>query len=147
MEPRRTSGTVFCQHLPATAKVADRQNYSTNTAFAVQTRLLALAAYRGQRLFRCTPGTITHHTVDETSCPARRVLQFGKAERDLLGGWSSDGSERYTRVARHLITFMQQSVANTFRRHEVNDPLAESDDIDAFVDFLETPDVLEIASS
>ena len=75
------------------------------------------------------------------------VLQFGKAERDLLGGWSSDGSERYTRVARHRITFMQQSVANTFRRGDVMDPLAESDDIDALVDFLETPDIPEIASS
>ena len=49
-------------------------------------------------------------------------------ERDLLGGWSSDGSERYTKVARQRTSFMQQSVP---RRDDV------------LMDFMETQDVLE----
>ena len=67
---------------------------------------------------------------------AAAVLNFTEAERDILGGWSTEGSERYTRAARHRIATMQLHVARTFQQDEDLDPLAEADTIDALDEFL-----------
>ena len=75
---------------------------------------------------------------------AAAVLNFTKAERDVLGGWSAEGSERYTRAARHRIATMQLHVARTFQQYEDTDPLAEADAIDALDEFLKLQGVPEI---
>ena len=57
----------------------------------------------------------------------------------MLGGW--EGSERYSRAAKHKIASMQNSVSMTFKSTEL-DPLAE-DDLDApgmFLKSWEVPD-------
>ena len=66
---------------------------------------------------------------------AAAVLGFAKSERDILGGWSAEGSQRYTRTAKYKIAQMQIAVASTFKDSEP-DQLAESDDIDSLADFL-----------
>ena len=70
------------------------------------------------------------------------VLGFSKSERDILGGWSAEGSQRYTRTAKYKIKQMQTAVASTFRNSEP-DQLAEADDIDSLGDFLRTWEVPE----
>ena len=71
---------------------------------------------------------------------AAAVLGFTKTERDILGGWAADGSQRYTRTAKYKIAQMQIAVASTFKNPDP-DQLAESDDLDCLADFLRSWDV------
>ena len=73
---------------------------------------------------------------------AASVLGFTKSERDVLGGWAADGSQRYTRTAKYKIAQMQIAVASTFKSSDP-DQLAESDDLDCLADFLRSWDVPE----
>ena len=68
---------------------------------------------------------------------AASVLNFNKSDRDILGGWYAEGSERYSRAAKYKIAWMQRSVSATFKSTDL-DPLAEADDIDALGEFLKT---------
>ena len=70
------------------------------------------------------------------------MLGFAKTERDILGGWAADGSQRYTRTAKYKIAQMQIAVASTFKNSDP-DQLAESDDLDCLADFLRSWDVPE----
>ena len=72
------------------------------------------------------------------------MLGFAKAERDILGGWAADGSQRYTRTAKYKIAQMQIAVAPTFKNSDP-DQLAETDDLDCLADFLRSWDVPEVS--
>ena len=113
------------------------------TAFAVQTHILSTACYRGLRVFEGSTGHYyTPHSGRNFMPSAAAVLGFSKSERDILGGWSAEGSQRYTRTAKYKIEQMQTAVASTFRNSEP-DQLAEADDIDSLGDFLRTWEVPE----
>ena len=114
-----------------------------STAFAVQTHIISTACYRGLRVFESSTGHYyTPHSGRNFMPSAASVLGFSKAERDILGGWSAEGSQRYTRTAKYKIAQMQTAVASTFRNSEP-DQLAEADDIDSLADFLRSWDVPE----
>ena len=71
-----------------------------STAFAVQTHIISTACYRGLRLFENSTGHyFSPHSGRNFMPSAAAVLGFGKSERDILGGWSAEGSQRYTRTA------------------------------------------------
>ena len=61
---------------------------------------------------------------------ASAVLKFSRGDRDMLGGWAAEGSERYSRAAKFKNASMQQSVSSTFKSAD-HDPLAEADDTDS----------------
>ena len=65
------------------------------------------------------------------------ALGFRKAEHDVLGGWSAEGSERYTRTVKFKIAQMQSAIASTFRDPD-SGQLEEAGDIDDLGDFLRT---------
>ena len=114
-----------------------------STAFAAQTHIISTARFRGLSVFECSTGHYyTPHSGRNFMPSAASVLGFSKAERDILGGWSAERSQRYTRTAKYKIAQMQTAVAATFRSLEP-DQLAESDDIDALADFLRSWDVPE----
>ena len=71
---------------------------------------------------------------------ATAVLGFSKCDRDVLGGWSAEGSERYSRAAKHTITSMQKAVSQSFTSSDL-DLLGEAYDIDALGIFLKSWDV------
>ena len=71
---------------------------------------------------------------------ATSVLNFARSDRDMLGGWASERSERYSRTAKYKIELMQQAVSKTFKSAE-HDPLAEADDLDALGTFLKSWDI------
>ena len=73
---------------------------------------------------------------------AAAALGFSKADRDVLGGWSAEWSERYTRTAKFVVAQTQSAVAATFRDPD-SDQLAEAGDIDDLGDFLRTWEVIE----
>ena len=79
-------------------------------------------------------GTIIRRTAAKISCHQRQLCW--KSERDILGGWSAEGSQRYTRTAKYKIAQMQTAVAEPYQ-------LAEFDDIDSLADFLRSSDVPE----
>ena len=111
-----------------------------STAFAAQTHIISTARFRGLPVFECSTGHYyTPHSGRNFMPSAASVLGFSKAERDILGGWSAEGSQRYTRTAKYKIAQMQTAVAATFRSLEP-DELAEFDDIDALADFLRSWD-------
>ena len=70
------------------------------------------------------------------------VLRFSKGDRDILGGWSAERSERYTTTAKFKIAQMQSAIAATFKNPD-SDQLGEADDIDDLSDFLKTWEVPE----
>ena len=114
-----------------------------STAFAVQTHIISTACYRGLRVFENSTGHYyTPHSGRNFMPSAASVLGFSKSERDILGGWSAEGSQRYTRTAKYKIAQMQTAVASTFKNPEP-DQLAEADDIDSLADFLRSWDVPE----
>ena len=87
-----------------------------STAFAVQTHIISIATYRGLRIFGNSTGHYyTPHSGRNFMPSAAAVLGFAKAERDILGGWAADGSQRYTRTAKKKIGQMQIAVASTFK--------------------------------
>ena len=71
---------------------------------------------------------------------ATSVLNFARSVRDMLGGWASEGSERFSRTAKYKIELVQQGVSKTFKSAE-HDPLAEADDLDALGTFLKSWDI------
>ena len=112
------------------------------TAFAVQTHIIS-TTYRGLRIFGNSTGHYyTPHSGRNFMPSAASVLGFTKSERDVLGGWAADGSQRYTRTAKYKISQMQIAVASTFKSSDP-DQLAESDDLDCLADFLRSWDVPE----
>ena len=68
---------------------------------------------------------------------AASVLNFSWSDRDMLGGWAAEGSDRYSRAAKYKIELIQQAVSKTFKSAE-HDPLAEADDLDALGTFSKT---------
>ena len=114
-----------------------------STAFAVQTHITSTACYRGLRVFENSTGQYyTPHSGRNFMPSAAAVLGFSKSEHDILGGWSAEGSQQYTRTAKYKIAQMQTAVASTFRNSEP-DQLAEADDLDSLADFLRSWDVPE----
>ena len=106
------------------------------TAFAVQSHVIFLASYRGLRIFQGSTGHwYTPHSDFMPSGAA--VLGFSKADRDILGGRSAAGSERYTRTAKFKIAQMQSAIAASFRDPD-SDQLVEAGDIDDLSDLLRT---------
>ena len=66
-----------------------------STAFAVQTHIISTACHRGLRVFENSTGHYcTPHSGRNFMPSAASVLGFSKAERDILGGWSAEGSQR-----------------------------------------------------
>ena len=91
------------------------------TAFAVQTQIISLASYRGLKIFQGSTGhCYTPHSGRNFMPSGTAVLEFSEADRDILGGWSAEGSERYTRTAKFKIAQMQSAIAATFRNPDAD---------------------------
>ena len=80
-----------------------------------------------QRIFRASTGhCYTSHSGRNFMPSATAVLNSSKSDRDVLGGWSAEGSDRYSRAAKFKIASMQTAVAPTFRSSDP-DPLGEAE--------------------
>ena len=102
----------------------EKLNYAT--AFALQSQVFALATYRGLRVFQGSTGHYyTPHSGRNFMPSCAAALGFRKADRDVIGGWSAEGSERYTRTVKFKFAQMQSAIAATFRDPD-SDQLAEA---------------------
>ena len=74
-----------------------RKELTYHTAFAVQSQIISLASYRGLRIFRTlTTHYYTPHSGRNFMPTSTAVLGFSRPDRDMLGGWAAEGSERYS---------------------------------------------------
>ena len=90
------------------------------TAFAIQTQIISLASYRVLRIFQSHTGHFHTPHSDRNFMPsAMAVLGFSETDRDILGGKSAEGSERYSRAAQHKIAAMQTAMAMTFKNPDL----------------------------
>ena len=79
--------------------------------YAIQNKVLPELEVSGEKLF-------SHHITNfwtPHSCrvhlpSATQVLNFSKEERDFLGGWLAQASDRYARTARRKVVNMQRTV-------------------------------------
>ena len=128
------------QQLP---RLQDKGTEVLCTAFAVQTQTISLASCRGLKIFQGSTGHYyTPHSGRKFMPSGTAVLGFSKVDRDILGGWSAEGSERFTRTAKFKIAQMQSAIAATFRNPD-SDQLGEARDIDDLADFLRTWEIPE----
>ena len=68
---------------------------------------------------------------------AAGALNVDKSDRDMLGGWTAQESDRYNRVAWVRVRAVQALVAKTFSNRGNCDPLLEGDAIEEFRLFLQ----------
>ena len=85
--------------------------------YAVQNRVMSLLNLNDTNIF---PVPVTSFWTPHSgrsflpSCCA--ALDFTEEERDYLGGWSPQGSDRYARIAGLRISNLQRAVASTIRQ-------------------------------
>ena len=105
-------------------------------AHAMLSRVLASLTLDGTRMF---PFQVQHYWTPH-SCraflpSATMILEFPKPQRDFLGGWNPQASDRYARTARRAITVMQKAVVRAIHSRKT-DPLSEQDLSEHFEQFL-----------
>ena len=111
-----------------------------DTAFAVQTRLLRSLSFRGSRLVNVT---FTHFCTPHSGRfflpTAASVLEVSTQDKNVMGRWSADGSERYNRVARYKIAQIQRDVIKLVWDKDALDPHS----LREFTEFLRSQNVDE----
>ena len=79
------------------------------TVYAMQNRVLSSLSLDGSRIFIYP---VTHYWTPHSSPSylpsAALLLDFPKVQRDFLGGWNAQASDRYARTASRSITNMQK---------------------------------------
>ena len=109
-----------------------------DTAYALQRRVMDVLASDGQKLFTHGVGHFwSPHSGRNFLPSAAGAINVDKSDRDMLGGWAAQESDRYNRVARLRIRAVQERVAETFADRANHDPLFESDAIEEFRMFLQ----------
>ena len=109
-----------------------------DTAYALQRRVMDVLASDGQKLFTHGVGHFwSPHSGRNFLPSAAGAINVDKCDRDMLGGWAAQESDRYNRVARLRIRTVQERVAETFADRANHDPLFESDAIEEFRMFLQ----------
>ena len=104
---------------------------------AIQTRVLSLLKVGEEPLFRHRVAHFwTPHSGKNFMPTAAAAVGYEKHERDMLGGWSAQGSDKYNRIAKQRITAMQVTVARTFQEAATEDPLAEAESHACFETFM-----------
>ena len=97
--------------------------------FAIQGRLLAQLSDATQHHVIPHPAVHfwTPHSSRTFMPSATSALGFPKSDRDYLGGWAAENSDRYARVARLKIQTMQKAVVQSISNPSSKDPLGEAE--------------------
>ena len=96
------------------------------TGYGLQNRVL-LHLREGESQLHI-PGTTqfwTPHSGRAFLPSATALLGFEKSDRDFLGGWAAQGSDRYARVSRTRVANMQKAVIRAIHESANVDPLGK----------------------
>ena len=125
--------TIFCQRRQRTYWVSESKVLRYDTAFALQIRAFrSLRSAAGPLLFPTRSNFWAPHSGRTFPPSATTALGYPKADRDCLGGWSAQGSDRYVRVSVLRITNMQCAVVSTLGKPECEDPLGEAETVQQY---------------
>ena len=119
-----------------------RMELKYEIGYAVQNRVMSLLKLNHIIIF---PVPVTSFRTPHSgrsflpSCCA--ALDFSKEERDYLGGWSPQGSDRYARIAGLRILNLQRAVARSIRQGPQGDSLGERETLKKFEDFMQQKNV------
>ena len=114
-----------------------RQELKYVIGSAVQFRVLSSLKLNGKQLFSHRVAQHwTPHSGRNFLPSATAALGYQKTDRDILGGWSAQASDRYTRLAKQRITILQMAVAESFSNLTVEDLLAEAESLEKFLEFM-----------
>ena len=124
--PSPSSNYFGCRH----------QELKYDTAYALLSRvLLSLSQSDESLLPRLLSNFWTPHSGRAFLPSAATVIGFSKEDRDYLGGWSAQGSDRYARVAIGRISNMQKSVISAIHA-KTSDPLGEDETLSEMETYL-----------
>ena len=108
-----------------------------DTAYALQRRVMEVLTTGQERVFGHGVGHYwTPHSGRNFLPSAAAALNIEKTDRDMLGGWAAQESDRYNRVAKVKIQMIQARVAATFADRITIDPLLETDALEDFSAYL-----------
>ena len=108
-----------------------------DAAFAMQNRVLRTLPLDGVPVFHSSSTRFWTPHSGRTFLPNdRAALGFPKSDRDFLGGWCAQASDRYARIGVRRITIMQRSIITALQSQSV-DPLVEDESIPDFDAFME----------
>ena len=108
-----------------------------DTAYALQRRVMEVLSTGQERVFGHGVGHYwTPHSGRNFLPSAAAALNIEKTDRDMLGGWAAQESDRYNRVAKVKIQMIQARVAATFADRITVDPLLETDALEDFSAYL-----------
>ena len=112
-----------------------RRELRYDTAAAIQRRVISSLEISGDKPLCLLAKFWTPHSGRAFMPSATAALGVDKTERDYLGGWSAQGSDRYARVAKRRISNMQKLVVKALQQ-EGQDKLAEEETIEALEEFM-----------
>ena len=96
-------------------KGCQKRELRYDTAYGLQRRVMDVLVSDGQKLFAHGAGHFwSPHSGRNFVPSAAGALNVDKSDRDMLGGWMAQESDRYNRVARARIRAVQAQVAKTF---------------------------------
>ena len=116
-----------------------RRELRYDTAHALQVKVLQSLRTRGEPLL--SPQTAqyrTPHSGRNFLVSAASAIGVPKPDRDMLGGWAAQQSDRYIRVSRSRIMHVQTQVITALTSQDDPDPLCEEETLQDFSAFLET---------
>ena len=116
-----------------------RRELRYDTAHALQIKVLQSLKVRSEPLL--SPRTAqywTPHSGRNFLVSAASAVGVSKPDRDMLGGWAAQQSDRYIRVSRSRIAHVQKQVVTALTNHEEPDPLCEEETLQDLSIFLET---------
>ena len=107
---------------------ARRMELRYDAGFAIQNRILSLTTCDGSRLIPPQlTGFWTPHSGRSFMPSCCAALQFTKDQRNYLGGWSAEGSDRYARVSVLRIRTLQGAVIKSIQAGPEGDVLGEQE--------------------
>ena len=136
---RTTLETTFLPMPANNYKWCVRRELRYDTAHALQSKLLQSLNVRGEPLLsQQTAQFWTPHSGRNFLVSAASAIGVPKPDRDMLGGWAAQQSDRYIRVSRSRIMRVQRQVIAALTNHDDPDPLIEEETLQDFSAFLET---------
>ena len=108
-----------------------------DTGFAILSRTLAALRLNDGSEFPLSLASFwTPHSGRTFMPSSTAALQFPTEERNFLGGWQAQASDRYAMVARLRVQNMQKAVVQSIQRSRSGDLLEESETLTHFAEFM-----------
>ena len=124
LQRQRTSSVIISYLSPtSTLKRCKQAELLYSTGFALLNKLLCSLHFPSTQLLVPQLAQFwTPHSRRSFLPSCTSILGFDKSQRDFLGGWSAQGSDRYARVAKLRVENMWKAVTKAIHSRGSRDP-------------------------